>query len=345
MKTATLQEIIRQNIRLPNRANGRGFYAVLCKVCHDHGKKGPRAGFKFEGDTVGYNCFNCGHSAIFDPREHRTMPKKMAEVLSAFGIAQSDWNQVLFTALVNEHNGVTRDAVSTFVSIEPDKIPFATFFQRLEDNDNEWNQYAIQYLTQRGVDWKAYPFHICNEPDSHPDCERWYGRLIIPIYKDDKLIFFQGRDLSGLRSKKYMSPNVNRDNVLYGFDRLFNDADEPLYVVEGWFDAFMLDGVAVFGNHMTPAQIKWLNQSRRNKVIIPDRFGDGHLLAEQAIELGWSVSYPDIGSCKDVNESVMKYGKLYTLKTIREQTCEGFEAQAKMGVYCVIEPKKKKGST
>ena len=96
----------------------------------------------------------------------------------------------------------------------------------------------------------------------------------------------------------------------------------------------MIQGVSVFGNHMTPNQIKWLKQSSRQKVIIPDRFGDGHLLAEQALELDWAVSYPDIGSCKDVNDAIVKYGMLYTLKTISDNICLDFEAEARLGIYC-----------
>ena len=91
----------------------------------------------------------------------------------------------------------------------------------------------------------------------------------------------------------------------------------------------------MFHHHMTQNQIKWLERSRRQKVIIPDRWGDGYRLAEQAIRLGWSVSYPDIGSCKDVNEAIMKYGKLYTFKTIRDNICSDFEAESRLGIYCV----------
>jgi hypothetical protein len=40
-------------------------------------------------------------------------------------------------------------------------------------------------------------------------------------------------------------------------------------------------------------------------------------MAEQAIELGWSVSMPDWPEgVKDVNDSVRLYGKLYTLWSI-----------------------------
>jgi hypothetical protein len=62
MKIPTLEEVIRNNIQISNIPSSKGFYPVLCKICHDHGRKGLRAGFKFNDDgSVGYNCFNCGH--------------------------------------------------------------------------------------------------------------------------------------------------------------------------------------------------------------------------------------------------------------------------------------------
>jgi DNA primase len=156
------------------------------------------------------------------------------------------------------------------------------------------------------------------------------------------LIFYFGRDLTGTRVKKYMSPDVPKQNILYGFDHMFEDTSEPLYVAEGWFDVFRLKGVAVLGNRMTPGQITWLNKSHRPKVVIPDRFGDGHLLAEQAIELGWSVSTPDIGECKDINEAMCKYGEFFTRLTIKKHTYEGFEALVRTQTYCEHEPRKSK---
>lgn len=335
MNSPTLQDVIRQRINLPVRSNGRGFFSVLCPVCGDHGKKGKRAGFKFDGAAVGYNCFNCGHGAGYDPEKHESMPKDMVTVLEAFGIPEVDWQPVLFGALAKHLEGPGAVKATELVNLEPDEIHFPPFFYKLTDDpEDDFAQYAIEYLTGRGVDWKSHPFGLVAKAN-HPDNERWYGRLIIPTYKGDKLIFWQGRDLTDMHVKKYLSPNVAKDNVISGYHQLERYTDEPLYITEGWFDAYHVDGVAVFGNKMTPNQIKIINRSHRPKVVIPDRFGDGQLLALQALDLGWSVSTPDIGSCKDIDAAVAKYGKLYTRMSILQNTSvDRFEAEAKLGVYC-----------
>lgn len=333
MQKVSLEEVIRNHIHL-GRPNPQGWCPVLCKICNDHGRKGERAAFKFDGETVGYHCFNCGHSTLYNPDEHRGMPRKMLEVFQAFGIPDSDWQSVIFSNLDRARSSQNPQQ-KQYVSIEPDAIKLPDFFEPLtDDKANEIAQYAIEYLRdERGIDWQAHPFYITRLTD-HPDSKRWFGRLVIPVYKDNKLIYYQGRDLSGLAQRKYLSPTTDRERVLYGYENLHTNIDEPLYVTEGWFDAFLLNGVATFGNKLYEPQIKWLNQSRRQKVIIPDRFGDGDKLAKQAIDLGWAVSTPDAPGCKDITDVVKKYGMLYTLKTIHDNTHEGFAAATNVALYC-----------
>lgn len=344
MESVTLEEVIRQYVPISPRPNNRGFFSVLCKVCNDHGKKGKRAGFKFEEDSVGYNCFNCGHTAIYVPGVHVRMPYDMVSVLDSFDIPHSDWEPIVFDAWANGEHPEKRE--STFIplsSIEPVEQQLLPFFYKLVDDPNDdWAQCAIEYLASRKIDWKNYPFQLVKRDVNDRDNKRWYGRLIIPVYKNNKLIFWQGRDLTGLHERKYLSPSFAKDTVVYGFDRISESTDQPLYIVEGIFDAWHLNGVATMGSRVMIPQARWLNTSRRQKVVIPDRFGDGHLLARDALELGWSVSFPDIGSCKDVNDAIVKYGELYTRKTIQENTASGFEAEARLGIYCEQSNSKKK---
>lgn len=335
MEAPTLQQIIRQHVSLPARSNGQGFFSVLCKVCGDHGKKGKRAGFKFTGETVGYNCFNCGIGAGYDPTKHESMPHDMIKVLESFGIPEVDWQVALYHGLELREAGGILPKAAAYVNIEPAEIHLLPFFYKLTDDPaDDFAQYSIEYLASRKVNWKSHPFYLVAKAN-HPDNERWYGRLIIPTYKNDKLVFWQGRDLTDMHVKKYLSPNIPRENILSGYEQIERYCEDPLYIVEGWFDAFHLEGVAVYGNKMTPNQVKWINMSTRPKVVIPDKFGDGHLLARQALELGWAVSTPDIGSCKDVNDAILKYGELYTRMTILQNTSsDRFTAETQLGIYC-----------
>lgn len=324
-----IRTIIEQHIRL-DKPNQKGWYPVLCKVCNDHGKKGKRAAFLFTDHGCAYNCFNCGHDTIYDPSTDKNPSRDLIKVFDAFNIPSSEWNKLSLDALVNKYE--TSDYKP--VTIEPQEISILPFFYPLTDDKNDdWCQYSIEYLSSRGIDWTTYPFY-CVRKTNDFDNKKWYGRLIIPVYKDKTLIFYQGRDLTDMHIKKYLSATTSRDNVLYGYNQLTYSTN-PLYVTEGWFDAYLIHGVAIFGNKLTQQQIMWLNRTNRPKVVIPDRVGDGYLLAEQAIQLGWKVSTLDVNdTSKDISDSICKYGLLYTLKTIVDNTVEGDTAKVITNVYC-----------
>jgi DNA primase len=157
--------------------------------------------------------------------------------------------------------------------------------------------------------------------------------VIIPVFKDGKLIFYTGRDMTEKKTKKYESPSAAKNKVLFGFDKLFENTDQPLYIVEGIFDAMLIDGVAILGNEISEVQAYWLNRSPREKVYIPDRVA-GEKGALQAISYGWSVAFPDIGQAKDIGEGVETYGKLYVLTSIVQNTTNGLDAKLQTSLYC-----------
>lgn len=332
----SLEQIIRQYVYLPPTDNGNGWFPVLCKVCSDHGRKGPRAAFKFDVQSIGYHCFNCGHAAKFNPLENKRMPKKMQIVLEAFDIPKDEWQPIIFEALKHRDKTIQpSEIIQKNTSIEPMEIPLPKHFYLLSDAgpEDKWAEIATDYLeTDRNIDPCNYPFMLSSRKYGEKGIDTWWGRLIIPVYKGDKLIYYQGRSLY-TTDKKYESPSTPRDRVLFGFDKLFEQTDAPLYVVEGIFDAMSIGGVALLGNELSQAQIEWLNRSKRKKVYIPDRFGNGRRVALECLQQGWQVSTPDVGSVKDMNEAVKKYGLVYVMKTIAENICDGFTAEARLGVY------------
>lgn len=344
MKEVTLEQVIRQYIPLPAHPSSKGWYSILCKVCNDHGHKGDRAAFMFDGDNVAYHCFNCGPgmNTKYEPHEDTRVSKKMKTVLEAFGVPDEEWQKVQLSAMA--HRGeATKEEEKKIVSIEPKEIALPDHFYLLENakETDKWAEIARYYLEERGVDPKSYPFMMSSVRKTDIGA-KWAKRVIIPIYKDKKLVFYQGRALVEM-TKKYESPATPKDRVLYGYDRILDyNSTAPLYIVEGWFDAEAVDGVAVLGNELSEAHIAWINRSRRQIVYVPDKVGDGHRNAEVALKSGWKISTPDVGHCKDMSAAVEHYGKLYVLKELADKTAEGFAAEVQLGLYCEKDRSKKK---
>jgi DNA primase len=90
-------------------------------------------------------------------------------------------------------------------------------------------------------------------------------------------------------------------------------------VTEGIFDAISIDGVALTHDDISNEQATVLAQLNRTIIVVPDFDKTGLKITERALELGYKVSLPNWGpGIKDVNDAVVKYGKLPTLLSILE---------------------------
>jgi DNA primase len=103
---------------------------------------------------------------------------------------------------------------------------------------------------------------------------------------------------------------------VFNLDKQHKDS-KFVIVVEGPFDAMAVDGVSIQGSEISDTQAELIDRLQREVIVVPDTDSAGRKLVDRAIELGWTVSYPVWQeTCKDLNEAVVKYGKLFVLKSI-----------------------------
>ena len=55
---------------------------------------------------------------------------------------------------------------------------------------------------------------------------------------------------------------------------------------------------------------------------MPDADSAGHDLVKAAIRRGWSVSFPPWEGCKDAADAALKYGRLFTVRSILDSAEE-----------------------
>ena len=78
-----------------------------------------------------------------------------------------------------------------------------------------------------------------------------------------------------------------------------------------------VDGVAVLNNEVNETQADIIESLGREVIVVADRDRAGSKMLNSAMEYGWSASFPVWQeTCKDINEAVVKYGKLFVLKAI-----------------------------
>lgn len=320
-----MKKIIEKYIDLPVMPNAKGWYSLKCNVCHDYK---VRAGFNFTDDNVSYHCFNCNHKAFYF--NNSKVNEDFKKVLIAFNIPEDELLKLSFIALTvdkPQYKKIIKND-NPLVEIEFPK----SFYKIIPDGSDKLSNIALEYLKSRGI-INNYNFYL-SKGNTTQDEKLWHNRLIIPYYREDKLIFFQGRTLVNA-NRRYINATVDNDGViLYGYQNLHALHSEPLIIVEGFFDAYHLNGIAIVGNNLTDKKIKVINESKRRKIYVPDRFGNGKEPALKAIDAGWEVSVPDCGNCKDLNEAIMKYGLLYVKKSLLDNSKKGFAASIMVNATC-----------
>jgi DNA primase len=89
--------------------------------------------------------------------------------------------------------------------------------------------------------------------------------------------------------------------------------------MEGVFDALSINGLAVLHADINDAQVRLIRSLDRSVTVVPDQDAAGMKLVDRALELGWAVSIPEWpDTVKDVNDAVIRFGKLGALLTIMQ---------------------------
>jgi DNA primase len=138
--------------------------------------------------------------------------------------------------------------------------------------------------------------------------------VIVPFTYNNTVVGNTTRFLDD-RNPRYL--NDFQPGYVFGTD-LQHASWQHVIVVEGIFDALSISGVALMHNTVSDAQARLIRTLGREITVVPDQDRAGMDLVERAIELGWAVSMPDWPDCKDVNDAVIKYGRLATLLTIMQ---------------------------
>lgn len=321
-----LEDLIRDNIPLGNVSN-TGFYRLKCAVCNDYT---DRAGFKFDGPTTGMSCFNCG--AAFKYEEGcGALTKNARKILNAFGIDNSQIDATVnssFFSLHKEESKITLEALTKVNTHAPTiTLPPNTFRVGGINEFLEQQQSIVQYLIDRQIDIDKYQFYFSTDP-------RLLDRVIIPFYKNGNLIFWQARDITGLKKMRYDAAPVSKEAVLFGFNQLHSHSQSPLFVSEGVFDAMMFDGVATIGSKLNEAKIKLLDQCRRRLVFVIDKDKNGADLAMKVIEHGWEITFTPDGT-SDLNDSVCRFGRTWTAFEIMKNIPKSvYESKLQISMRC-----------
>jgi len=272
-------------------------------VCCDDNR--GRGGFIVNGgDAVSYHCFNCGFKCSWQPGRH--ISQKLNQFMRNLNIPDDVIGQLRLEALRLDSSSTVevRNIIPEFDvrALPMDSEPLRS----LIDNPPEKLIPVLEYMVSRKLFPEDYAFHWTPKVG-------FSNRLIIPFLYKGNIVGWTARAINDAKPK-YLSEQ--QPGYVFNLDSQQDDR-ELVIVCEGPFDALSIDGCAVLGAEIKDSQNWLLKQLGKELILVPDRDHEGPRTVEQAIEYGWSVSMPDWPQdVKDVNDAVIKLGKLATLYLI-----------------------------
>jgi len=284
------------------------FNAVCCAHNGSTADRRSRGGLKPTEQGWSYHCFNCNYTASFILG--RSMSFKARRLLSWLGVPDAEIDVLNLESLRHRSiHGILDDRQRMFntladIRFEEQELPPLSELLTGEDPRRD-------YLRQRCVP-DDYPVMIQDHPE-----KSWKHRpsVIIPFIHDDRIVGHTQRFLDD-RRPKYISNS--QPGYVFGTDLQHADWTQVI-VTEGIFDALSIGGLALMHNTISDAQARLIRSLGREITVVPDQDLPGMELADRAVELGWAVSMPPWpADIKDVNDSVMRYGRLATVLTIFE---------------------------
>lgn len=293
------------NLPLRNTKTPSGWITFDCVMCND---KRKRAGIIQQGARISYNCFNCGYKTGWSPTPF--LGKKYKEIAGRLGADEKSIHAVQMELLKYSEELEASEAEGT-ITFQSNAFPAVELPEdAISLDDLPANHELVQYAKQRGI-YGLYP--LLHFPDMLNK-----RRVMVPFVFNGDLVGWTGRHVAppDKNTAKYLH-KMPPGGYVFNIDQFTAPEREIVIVVEGIFDAILVDGVSIMGNKVTAEQAHLIERLNKRVIVCPDRDEAGKELIKQSIALGWEVSFPPWApDIKDAADACATYGRLATVASI-----------------------------
>ena len=281
------------------------FNAICCGHLGHKPDRRMRGGIKFDGQTNwSMHCFNCGYKCNFVLG--RSISYKTKQLLLWCGIDDTQIGKWSLESLQQKDllDIVIQKKTKIKIKFKDHELPEGEML----DGNNPLHKVYVDYVQSRGINHNEYPFLIT------PNLKgRYANRIIIPYTYNNKIVGHTSRFLDN-KIPKYI--NEQQPGYVFNID-VQKSEWQVCILTEGIFDALSIDGIAIMHDDISNDQAQLIASLNKQTIVVPDRDKTGLKLCDRALELGYSVSLPNWElDIKDVNDAVVRYGKLPTLLSI-----------------------------
>ena len=296
--------------RKPSPQGWLSFNAICCIHNGNSQDRRGRGGIKATDQGWSYHCFNCSYTASFVLG--RTVSFKAKRLLSWMGVPDNEIEMLNLESLRHRSiHGIIEDRQKIFNTLSAIEFGEADDFPPCAEVVTPEFPLYWDYIRKRKVP-EDFPVMTSIKTDG-VHWTRPY--VLIPFTYNDKVVGWTARFLDN-KIPKYI--NHSQPGYVFGID-LQHTNWQYVIVTEGIFDALSISGLAVMHNTISDSQARLIRSLGKEVIVVPDQDTAGLELIDCAVELGYSVSIPEWpAGCKDVNDAVIKLGRLGALLTIMQ---------------------------
>lgn len=300
-------DTVQSYLPVKRKVTPSGWVSFNAVCCHHNGTSADnrQRGGIMVNEGVSYHCFNCGFKASWQPG--RKVSVKLKKLMQWLGVSDDAITKCSLEAMRIEEDS-SYQGERSLIPVFIDKVmPLGAkpIKEWITDPPEELMP-VLEYMASRNLFVDDYNWCWTDE-------EGFQNRLIVPFYHQHRIVGYTARKVTAGKPK-YISEQ--QPGYVFNLDRQTYDR-KYVIVTEGPIDAICIDGIAVMSAEIGPSQVPQISQLQREIIVLADRDDAGIKMVEQALELGWSVAFPEWEEgIKDVNDAVNRYGRLYTLYSI-----------------------------
>jgi len=297
---------------LPPRAKSSpsGWTSFNAPCCQHRGHSPDtrkRAGIRFDGNGIVYNCFNCKFTTGWQPGS--SIGEKMKTLCRWLGSSEDTIKELVFEAMRTEGDDYRPEHQEIKLEFTDKELPEGAMPLLEWVNSKYWKDISLEvelviaYVVSRGYD--PFDGNFYWSPASG-----YESRVIIPFKWEERIVGNTARKVTNGKPK-YLSDQ--HPHFVFNFDQQ-KENQKYIFVCEGPFDALAVDGVALLTNEIAEQQSRIINSLGAEVIVIPDQDRAGLVLFDRAAELGWAVAMPNWDpDVKDVADAVQRYGRLFVI--------------------------------
>lgn len=326
--------------------NSSSFLNICCPMCVHMGEPTPdtkyRCGIRNNRPGVGIHCFRCGFKTRWCIGD--TISGKLRWFMSVIGMDDRRIKRLNLTAVQYRRILGGSQAEGQVVAFTPSfhemSLPDDTYSIKewiAADCPHPDFKEVLAYILRRGEEFLERELYWTPTPHNTHEMSR---RFIIRAEFNQKTVGWIARSIDPVDDKYRNSIPAN---YLLNNHLLREEERKSVFLLEGAMDAVAVNGIGTLGARLNDHQIKWLKESGKEIIVVPDSDNAGGRLVEIALKQKWAVSFPVLGKghpknlwggdVKDAAQATEKYGALYTAHTLMEATTRNpTEIQTKLNI-------------